>query len=541
MKNYFLMLSCVMAMVGCGGNKKQVDLLVYNAQVYTVDSKFSKAEAFAVQDGRFVAVGKTDKIRSRYFSDNEIDMNNSAIYPGFHDAHCHFVSLGNTLQYAELRGATSFQEVLRRVAAHHTSHPSEWIVGVGWDQNLWADARFPTNEELNRLYPKTPVVLRRVDGHAVVANEEAIRRVGLKVGDSSIPAGEAIVVHGAFSGVFRENTADRLFRSVPDPSPEEQVDLILRAAQICYKYGLTSVSDAGLSLSSIQLIDTLQQQGRLPLRVDAWMSPSEANFERFTEPYRTDRLTVSAVKLYMDGALGSRGAWMIEPYSDDPSTCGIAVITDEEFLDLCQRAYQVGLQVATHCIGDAANRRALEHYATILKGENDRRWRIEHAQIITPEDFKLFKQYSIVPSVQPTHATSDMFWAIERVGERLKGGYAYQELKNQLGWLPFGTDFPVEEVKPIYSFFSAVYRKNRQFLPADGFQMENALSREDALRAMTLWAAKASFDEGVKGSIEAGKWADFVVLDRDIMTAPEGEIPGAQVVSVYIAGEEINL
>jgi len=337
-----------------------------------------------------------------------------------------------------------------------------------------------------------------------------------------------------------ENTIERFMNLVPQPTKEEQTELILRAATLCYRYGLTSVSDAGLSLSSIQLLDTLQQSGRLKLRVDAWIDPSEANFERFKAPYRTDRLTVSCLKLYMDGALGSRGAWMLAPYTDEPATSGIRVITDDQFLDYCQKAYDTGLQVATHCIGDAANQNTLRLYAQILKGENDLRWRIEHAQIIAPEDFEKFKKYSIVPSVQPTHATSDMFWAKNRVGERLQGGYAYQELKNQLGWLPFGTDFPVEEINPIYTFFAAVCRKNLDFLPEGGFQMENALTREDALRAMTIWAAKASFDEKQKGSVEPDKWADFVVLDRDIMTAAEQDIPETRVLSVYIAGERME-
>jgi len=528
-----------MGLMGCTDREK-VDLLVYNATIYTVDNHFSITEAFAVKDGRIVAVGSTTDIRARYATATELDMQGAAVYPGFHDAHCHFISLGRSLSAANLRGADSFEEVLDRVAAHYAAHPSAWIVGVGWDQNLWQDSRLPANDELNRLYPNTPVILKRVDGHAIVANEEAIRRVGVKVGDDAIHNGEAPVKNGTFTGLFLENTADRFLSAVPELSIEELIELVSRAATLCYQHGLTSVSDAGLPLSSIQLIDTLQQSGRLALRVDAWIEPSEANFERFKQPYRTDRLTVSCLKLYMDGALGSRGAWMLEPYSDEPTSSGIRVISDEKFLEYCQKAFDAGLQVATHCIGDAANQNALRLYARFLKGENDLRWRIEHAQIIAPEDFDTFKKYAIVPSVQPTHATSDMFWAIDRVGERLKGGYAYRALKNQLGWLPFGTDFPVEEVNPIHTFFAAVCRKNLDFLPEDGFQTENALSREDALRAMTIWAAKASFDEGQKGSIEPGKWADFVALDRDIMTVDERDIPGTRVVAVYIAGEKMN-
>ena len=539
MKKYFFLCGCIMAMTGCS-TKEQVDLLVYHARIYTVDEQFSEAEAFAVKGGRFVAVGSTTRICAQYSSEREIDMQGAPVYPGFHDAHCHFISLGKSLSFANLTGANSYDELLERVAAHYAACPSDWIVGVGWDQNLWQNPVFPTNKELNRMYPQTPAILKRTDGHAIVANEEAIRRIGLKINDTDILPGEAEIQNGNFTGIFLENTADRLMSAIPEPSVEEQIEYIQRAAALCYRYGLTSVSDAGLSLPSVQLLDSLQQSGCLKLRIDAWMEPSEANFEHFKAPYRTERLTVSCLKLYMDGALGSRGAWMLAPYNDKPATSGIRVITDGQFLDYCQKAYNAGWQVATHCIGDAAIQNTIKLYAHFLKGENDLRWRIEHAQIIAPEDFVNFKKYSIVPSVQPVHATSDMFWATSRVGDRMRGAYAYRELKNQLGWLPFGTDFPVEEVNPIYTFFAAVCRKNLDFLPENGFQMENAVSRDDALRAMTIWAAKASFDEGQKGSIETGKWADFVILDRDIMTAEEQDIPQTRVISVYIAGEKMS-
>ena len=529
-----------MALISCN-TKEQVDLLIYNALVYTVDENFSTAEAFAVKDGRFVAVGSTAEIRSKYASKQEFDLQGAPVYPGFHDAHCHFVSLGKSLSLVNLKGATSYNEVLDRVAAHYAKYPSEWIVGAGWDQNLWQDKVFPTNKELNQLYSNTPVILKRIDGHAIIANEEAIKRVEIKVGDTDLNPDEAYIKNGVFTGIFMENTADRVKSVIPETSNTELIEVILNAAKLCYKYGLTSVSDAGLSLSSIQLLDSLQQTGRLKLRVDAWIEPSEENFEHFRKPYRTDRLTVGCLKLYMDGALGSRGAWMLTPYSDDPTNYGIRVISDEQFIHYCQWAYNAGFQVATHCIGDAANRNVLNLYSQILKNENDLRWRIEHAQIIAPEDFENFKKYSIIPSVQPTHATSDMFWAIERIGNnRLQGAYAYKKLNEELGWLPFGTDFPIEEISPIYTFFAAVSRKNLDFLPIEGFLIENALSREDALRAMTIWAAKASFDENSKGSVETGKWADFVILSKDIMTIDEHLIPETSVLDVFIAGEKME-
>ena len=527
-----------MITIGCA-TKEHADLLIYNALVYTVDNQFSTAEAFAVKDGKFIDVGTTSQIRSKYNSAKEIDMQGAPVYPGFHDAHSHFIALGKSFARVNLRGAASYEEVLARVAEYYEIHKTEWIVGTGWDQNLWQNPVFPTNQELNLLYPNTPVILTRIDGHALVANEAAILKVGIKPGEASILPGEAPIRNGKFTGIFLENSADRFKSAIPEPTEEELTEFILEAAKKCYKYGLTSVSDAGLSLSAIQLLDSLHQKGVLSLRVEAWLEPSDENFERFKSPYRTDRLTVSCVKLYMDGALGSRGAWMLQPYDDEPSTTGIRVITDDLFLEYCQKAYDAGLQVATHCIGDAAVKKTIEHYACFLKGDNDLRWRIEHAQIVAPEDFENFKKYSIVPSVQPTHATSDMFWAADRVGDRISGGYSNKDLKEQLGWIAFGTDFPIEEVNPIHTFFAAVFRKNLEFLPEGGFLPENAVSREDALRAMTIWAAKASFDEKSKGSIEKGKWADFVILDRDIMKEDETKIPETKVVEVYISGERV--
>ena len=531
---------CMMAvcLLGCQA-KEAVDLVVYNARIYTVDANFTQAEAFAVKDGRFVAVGSSAQIRQTYKGAQEWDAKGAPIYPGFHDAHCHFVGMGAGLQYVDLRGALSFQDVLDRVAAYAAKYPSGWIVGMGWDQNLWEEKVFPTNKELNEVYPNRPVVLKRIDGHAGIANEAAIKAVGLRVGDPSIPAGEALIQNGGFNGVFMERTYERFLAAVPPPSPAEEEINLMNAAAVCYQYGLTSVSDAGLSLTNILRIDSLQQAGRLALRVDAWMEPTEENFAHFTAPYRTERMTMGTVKLYADGALGSRGALMLKPYSDDSKTKGIYVTTDAQFTEDCRRAYEAGLQVATHCIGDAANQKCIDLYAPFLKGQNDLRWRIEHAQIVAPEDFARFKTYSIVPSVQPTHATSDMFWADERVGERLAGAYAYQKLLQEFGWLPLGTDYPIESVNPIYTFFAAVCRKNLDFLPEEGFQMQDALSREDALRGMTIWAAKASFDEGQKGSVEAGKWADFVMLDTDIMQASEREIPNIKVLATYISGKEM--
>jgi predicted amidohydrolase YtcJ len=280
-------------------------------------------------------------------------------------------------------------------------------------------------------------------------------------------------------------------------------------------------------------------EGSLKLRTDVWLTPNSDNLERFTTEYKNNRLRIGAIKLYVDGALGSRGALMIKPYSDMPGNKGISVITREDFMEMCKWAYDHKFQVATHCIGDAANREALTVYSQFLPEGNDLRWRIEHSQIIAKDDLDLFGKYKIVPSIQPTHATSDMLWADERLGERISDAYIYKQLLSQMGWLPSGTDFPVEQVNPVYTFFAAVFRKNLDFIPEEGFQMENALSREEALRSMTIWAAKASFEENIKGSLEPGKFADFIVLDRDIMTEEEKSVPGTKVKMTYLAGEKV--
>ena len=549
----FTLVHIMKTIVNCN-SKNQVDLLVYNAQVYTVDETFSMEEAFAVKDGRFVAIGKTEYICSAYSSDIEVDMKGKPIYPGFHDAHCHFVCASMKPHWIDLGNAASYKEVIDFVAKHYEANPSfECIVGYGWNDKKWQEQGSISNLELNSKFPHIPVVIRRTCEHTLIANEEAIRQLKEKFAGIVFPTEEApIDENGNFTGIFKEKTAERFWEIIPKPTKED----ILKAATLCYQCGITSISDPGLlfgfSSSYIDFLDNLQQEKeeRLSLRIDAWLKASEENFERFKKPYRTDRLTVGCVKLIMDGGLGAQSAWMLKPYEkeaeNETDNYGIRNISNKDFLNHCQKAYKAGLQVATHCIGDAANREALDIYGRLLGSENDRRWRIEHAQIIAPEDFENFRKYSIVPSVQPTHATSDCPWAYKLIGvDRLRGAYAFLELKNQLGWLPFGTDHPVEPLNPIHTFIAAVFRKNLIFLPDgnclmepdDGFQMENAVSREDALRAMTIWAAKASFDEDKKGSIEIGKLADFVVLDTDIMVVSEKDIPKAKVKYTYISGE----
>ncbi|HNS17422.1 MAG TPA: amidohydrolase [Bacteroidales bacterium] len=522
--------------------KKEADLILHNATLYTVDSAFSTAESIAIRNGKVLATGSNREILDQYVSVNQADMTGKFIYPGFIDAHCHFCSYGHKLLHtADLDGTKSFEEVLQRLMEHYREHPSEWLQGRGWDQNDWPVKEFPDNARLDSLFPGVAVYIRRVDGHAALASSEALRRAGITP-EMKISGGEVEVKDGKMTGILIDNAMDRVSAVIPSPDQQEQVNALLAAQENCLAAGLTAVVDAGLDKDIIGLIDSLQQSLRLMIRLDAMLSPGEDNLQAYFPGgiYRTERLRVGSVKLYADGALGSRGACLLEPYSDSPGKTGLMVTDPAFFREMCQRAYNSGYQVNTHAIGDSAVRFVLNVYASFLQGKNDRRWRIEHAQIVHPDDFALFGAHSIIPSIQATHATSDMTWAVERVGaERIKGAYAYQRLLGENGWLPNGTDFPIESIDPLHTFYASVERKDHQGYPPEGFQMENALTREQALRSVTIWAARGSFWENEIGSLEPGKWADMVVLDRDITTCPGQDLLRTQVLKTFIAGEEV--
>jgi len=519
--------------------KQEVDLLILNARVYTVNENFDHASAFAVHNGRIVAIGNDNEIRNAYTSNQIIDVAGKAVYPGFNDGHSHFLGYGLSAFNVDLSGTKSFDEVVERVISHHQNYPSEWITGRGWDQNDWEITAFPTKEKLDEAFPNTPVVLRRVDGHALIANTEAMKRAEITT-ESYVPGGDILKVKGEPTGIFIDNAMGLIGAAIPRPSKEQMVKALQQAQKDCFAVGLTTVTDAGLSKRAILLIDSLQKTGMLDMRVYAMMNPSEENFEYFftKDPIFNGKLTVSSVKLYIDGALGSRGALLIDPYSDDPGNFGLQLNSEPYYYDICNRAYNAGYQVNTHAIGDSGNRIMLKAYAQFLGGVNDRRWRVEHAQIVHPDDFRMFKDYSIIPSVQSTHCTSDMYWADERLGDdRLKTAYAYKELLKQNGWLVNGTDFPVEGINPLHTFYAAVARKDIEGWPEGGFQTENSLSREEALRSITIWPAKGSFEENFKGSIEPGKVADFVILEKDIMSVDEVDIPSVKVFATYLGGK----
>ncbi|MFC2100470.1 amidohydrolase [Bacteroidota bacterium] len=539
---YFLMLSIVFLLMNCDFKKEKVDLIVKNARVYTVDPTFKISESFAVKNGKFVAIGTNKEIGRKYISSWSIDAKGNPVYPGFIDSHCHFYGYGVQLvKYADLKGTKSFDEIIGILESHAKDHLGDWIVGMGWDQNDWEVKEFPENKLLDELFPGKAVMIIRIDGHAVIANSLALEKAGIQRG-TIIPGGLIEKRNDRLTGLLLDNAADSLKNVYRSLSITDKDRALLQAQEQCFSVGLTSVTDAGLNYNVIKVMDALQQNGLLKMRIYAMLNPSKENIELVLKKgyYQTDRLNIRSVKLYADGALGSRGALLLEPYSDDPRNYGILVTSPEEIRKYCNLAYQHNFQVNTHAIGDSAIRMMLHIYSEFLKGENDLRWRIEHAQVVHEEDFDLFAENNIIPSIQTTHATSDMYWADKRLGtERVKNAYAYKNLLKQNNWIPNGTDFPIENISPIYSFYAAVFRKDLKGFPDGGYQFENALSREEALRAMTIWAAMGSFEEDVKGSIEAGKWADFVILDGDLMTKEEKLIPEIKIIGTYIAGEEV--
>ena len=540
--NKILLSVIIMLMISSCNKPEKVDIIIKNAKVYTVNPDFTIEECMAVKDGKILEIGKEEKVLKRFKSNKVIDAEGRVIYPGFIDAHCHFYHYGlGLLKRADLIGTQSFDEIIEIIKKHHNKYPSYWIEGRGWDQNDWQVKEFPTREKLDELFPDNPVILTRIDGHAVLVNKKALELTGIDK-NTTVDGGRIILKNGEPTGVLIDNAIELVSDSIPEPDNNMKALALLTAEKNCFEVGLTGIHDACLDKDIVELIDSLQKNGEMKMKVYAMLSQNEENISRFVKngTYKTNRLNVRSIKLFADGALGSRGARLIKPYSDDPGNSGMIITSPDTIRYVCKIALESGYQVNTHAIGDSANRLILKIYSEFIKGKNDKRWRIEHSQVIAPEDFELFGKYSVIPSVQPTHATSDMYWAEDRVGaERIKGAYAYKQLLNENGWIPLGTDFPIENISPFYTFYAAVARKDLKGWPDKGFQKENVLSREETLRGMTIWAAKAAFETDEKGSLEPGKTADFIILDKDIMEIPEEEIPEVKVWKTFINGEEV--
>jgi predicted amidohydrolase YtcJ len=541
MSNFFRFSMVLLLLAGCN-RKKQVDLIVYHATIYTVDSLSAKAEAIAIKEGKIVALGSSEALMKQYEPKEKIDAQGKFIYPGFIDAHSHFYRYGLGLQTVNLVGTSSWEDVLRQLSdASKGLAKEEWLIGRGWDQNDWQTKEFPGNDQLNEWYPDRPVFLTRVDGHAAIANQKALDLAGIKAG-LKLTGGDVQTRNGKLTGILIDNAVDLVGSKIPAPSANQIKAALLTAQQNCFAAGLTTVDDCGLDYNEVAFIDSLQKTGELKMRVYAMLSDAKKNYDfAFAKgKIKTDYLNVRSFKVYADGALGSRGASLLQDYSDKTGWKGFLLSNPAHFDSVAAILYQSGFQMCTHAIGDSGNRTILNIYAKYLKEKNDLRWRIEHAQVVNTNDFDLFGQYNIIPSVQPTHATSDMYWAADRLGKaREKGAYAFNDLLKQNGWIPLGTDFPVEDISPFKTFYAAVARIDAKGFPAGGYQMENALSREATLRGMTIWAAKSNFEEQEKGSLEKGKFADFIILDGDLMKISADKILSTNVLSTFINGKKV--
>ena len=514
--------------------KKSVDYIAYNGNIYTVNNDFNVASAFAVKDGKFIDVGN-DEIFSKYNTKQKIDLNGSTVLPGLIDAHCHFYGLGLNQSVIDLTGTSSFNEILEKIAFENNK---DVIRGRGWDQNDWEIKEFPDKLKLDLAYPNTPVILERIDGHAYLVNQKALDIAGIDINTKSTN-GTVLSKKGKLTGVLIDGPMSIIDDAFGEISLDNKIKALISAQKICFQNGLTTVDDAGLSKEVILLIDSLQKKDLLKMRVYAMISNSEDDVDYFLEngPIKTNSLNVRSVKVYGDGALGSRGATLKEPYSDDKHNYGKLVTSYKDIKDLADKLAKANFQMNTHAIGDSTINILIDTYSKVLENKTDPRWRIEHSQIIDLNDINGYNN-KILPSVQPTHATSDMYWANDRVGsKRIKGAYAYKALLEKSKVIGLGTDFPVEKVNPFHTFYASISRKDLNDYPEKGFEFENALSREETLKGMTIWAAYLNFEEKEKGSIEKGKFADFIIIDRDIMKVETNKTPNTKVLKTYLSGK----
>ncbi|RVU90387.1 amidohydrolase [Flavobacterium columnare] len=521
--------------------KQKVDMILANGTVYTVDKNFSRTEAFAVKNGKIVAIGKSADIIKKYQSTKMINAQGKYIFPGLYDAHAHFYSFGLNLQRVDLRGTKSYQEVLDRIVKFQKEKNLTFITGRGWDQNDWNVKEFPTKKELDALFPNIPVVLTRIDGHALLANKKALELAKITP-QTKVSGGEIQIKNEELTGILIDNPMDLVYNIIPKPTKQIQVQALKDAEKVMFQYGLTTINEAGLDKETINLIDSLQQNKELKINIYAMVNATQDNVDLYTQlgPYKTDQLNVRSFKFMGDGALGSRGACLHQPYNDRPNHHGALLTSIEDIQKLAKQIANSEYQMNSHAIGDSTNTVLLNIYKEVLKDKPNRRWKIEHAQVIQERDFNTFSS-NIIPSVQPTHATSDMYWAAERLGEkRIKHSYAYKKMLDAGGIIALGTDFPIEEVNPMLTFYASVARKDLKKYPEGGFQIENALSREETIKGMTIWSAYSNFEEGEKGSLEIGKWADFVIYDNDLMIEDIDAIPYIKPVNTFIKGQRVK-
>ena len=518
---------------------KSVDLVVHNARIHPMSDDAKVYEAMAIKDGKVLEVGPERQILNKYSAEEEIDAGGKDIYPGLTDAHGHLLSYAKQKLSVGLVGCKSFDELLVRTEKYQDQYKRKFIVGSGWDQSLWGTNDLPSNEGLNRLFPNTPVCLYRIDGHSLLANDAALKKAGIGP-ESSISGGIIHVKDGKCTGLLVDNAMEPMNRLIPPFSRKEIKSAILEIQQELFQYGIIGVHEAGIEFADISLFEELIDAKKLQLEVYAMLLPSNANmdFVRKQGKYRHKNLIIRSFKVFGDGALGSRGAFLKQPYSDQHNHLGVLTTPISEMKRIATFCEANDYQMNTHAIGDSTNRILLDIYKSIFEVKPDHRWRIEHAQVVDPIDFVLFSNYGVFPSVQPTHAVSDQRWAEQRLGKkRMAGAYAYNTLLQKYGMLAIGTDFPVELTDPFLTIQAAVKRKNGDNFPAGGFYTNEAITLEECMKGMTIWAAFASFQENRTGSLEKGKEATFVIFERTVQAGETYEPNFAS--QVFIRGKKV--
>ena len=520
--------------LGCTNN--EADLIVINSKIYTANKSNDVAKSIAVRNGKIIDIDSIN-LDNKYEAKEILDANEKTILPGLIDSHCHFYNLGLDQQVVDLRGTTSFEEIIERLKVYDLNNESNVILGRGWDQNDWEIKQFPVNTQLNSIFKNKLVVLERIDGHAYIVNDNALQLAGIDE-NTLVRGGLVLLKNNKPTGVLIDAPMSMVDKVLPEKTTKEKVNALKEAEEISFSYGLTTVDDAGLGMEIIDLIDSLHKTNELKIKIYAMVSVSKTNIQKLKKSgkIKTSKLNVRSFKVYGDGALGSRGAALKKPYCDDPHNYGFLRTDIKDLKYYANEIANMGFQMNTHAIGDSTVSVLLKEYQKVLNDIDDPRWRIEHSQVVDLNEFNLYND-KILPSVQPTHATSDMYWAYDRLGERIEGAYAFKDLLSSSKRIALGTDFPVERVNPFHTFYSSIERKDLSGYPANGFQIENALSREETLKGMTIWGAYFNFEENEKGSIEKGKSADFIIIDQNIMEIEAAKIPNTKVLKTFVDGE----
>lgn len=545
-----VLLSAPLVASAQAASQTPADLIVTNARVYTADDSRPLVEAFAVRGGRIVFTGSAREAATLKGANTQlVDAGGRTVIPGMVDGHAHFNNLAKKLRSVDLVGTKSYDEIIAKVVERAKSTPKgSWIIGRGWDQNAWGNTAFPTHDALTAATPDHPVLLERIDGHAQLANMAAMRAAGLTA-VSKEPSGGKIIrdAKGNPTGVLIDKAEALVSDKVPEPSIDEWRTMHKDAVKLMHRWGLVGMHDAGASRKMIDLYEDMAQKKELDLRLYIMIGDDSAALKHYfamgpRSALYDGQVWVRAVKLYADGAMGSRGAALLEPYSDDPNNNGLLLSAPAHIQEVAERGLMAGFQINTHAIGDRGNRVVLDAYEKAFGkvARADHRFRVEHAQILHQDDLPRFAQLGVIPSMQASHQTSDMYWIGKRLGPtRLYGAYAWQSLLNTGVIIPNGSDFPVEEVNPLISFHASIARQDARDWPLGGWYPAERMSREDALRSMTLWPAYAGFQEKEMGSITPGKYADFVVLDRDIMRVPAEMVLGTAVVETWLGGKRV--